>query len=261
MAVDEKGGGAMRQSAVKSRFPKAVIPFRSGKKDSAPKGKRLDAVRKFHLTWHRMALSLLVSETIRTPAVLGITSAGHGEGKTINCLALVTALARETDARVLMVECDLASRSVALEFDMDVKPGLVEYIAGECSIEEARRPLEMPNLEVLVAGGEENPEARWEPWREPTFRGLRRRLPGILEELKQTYSYIVVDMPPVLTNPYATEMAASMDGAFLAVRTDYTALESVNLAVNQVGDEKLLGVILVGAYPHMPGWLTRLLSE
>ena len=251
----------MRHSLVISRFPKAVIPFSWGKKHAVLKGKRLDALRKFHLTWHRMALSLLVSETLRAPVALGITSAGHGEGKTINCLALVTALARETDARVLMVECDLASRSVALGFDMDVRPGLVEYIAGECSIEDARRTLELPNLEVLVAGGEENPEARWEPWREPAFRGLRRWLPGILEELKQKYSYIVIDMPPVLTNPYATEMVASIDGAFLAVRTDFTALENVNLAVHQVGVEKLLGVMLVGAYPHMPGWLSRLLSE
>ena len=203
----------------------------------------------------------LGSEKPSTQLALGITSASNGEGKTINCLGLASALAKETDSRVLVVESDLGNPSIASQLGLNPMPGLAEYLTEDASIGDTLRPTNLDNFEIIVAGGEYNRDTEWVSWNSPLVNKLRRRLPSILESLKRRYSYIILDMPPVLTNPYTKEIIDSLDGALLAVRADVTPVESMIRAVQDVGEDSLFGVLLVGTYPHLPSWLSRLLAE
>ena len=244
--------------------PRRLNIFRGFKSNSHTANltqKQLEAVRKFHLTWHKLASNFLVSGTLRVPTALGFTSATHGEGKTINSLALSTALARAANTKVLLLECDFGSESVALELGLDPKPGLLEYLAEKCPFEDTLRRFDPLGLDIVLMGGDGAIDAEWEPWHGPTFHGLNRELPGILEAQKGRYSCIVLDMPPILTNPYTTEMIDLLDGAFLAVRAEFSAIENVADAIQEVRDERLLGVMVVGEYSQLPSWLIQLLAE
>lgn len=223
--------------------------------------KQQEAARGLQQTWHRTALDLLDPEKFSVPLAVGITSAIHTEGKTTSSLGLVTALAKETDAKVLLIECDLGSESASLSLDLEPKPGLAEYISGEGSIDDAMRYTGLDNLKILVMGGGETPDREWEPWVEPILSQLRRRLPTLVASLKREYSYIFLDLPPVLTNPNTKDLVSSVDGAFLAVRADFTTTDNLTTAVQQLAQRNLLGILLIGAQRQMPGWLSQLLSE
>ncbi len=68
-------------------------------------------------------------------------------------------------------------------------------------------------------------------------------------------------MLPILTNPYAREMVSSTDGTFLTVRAGVTPIDSMKRAVQEIGQERLSGVILAGAGSRLPDWVVHLMSE
>ena len=237
--------------------------------------------RELHQTWHKLALQVLGSNERLAYRVTGITSAVRGEGKTTNSLGLVTARANETEEKVLLVECDLYSPSIASHLGLSPKPGLSEYVAGEGSIviekkegegrsrrktstryhKPAIQNTNLTNLDVIVAGGDSSQDQGWNVWNEQIPSRLRKMLPDVLEDLKQEYPYIVLDMPPILTNPYAREMVSALDKVFVTSKADVTELEDLSRVAQELGDKKPSGVILIGSNSRLPSWLARVLPE
>ena len=63
--------------------------------------------------------------------VLGVTSPGHGEGKTLTAVNLAVSLAMETSQTVLLVDADLRSPSIHEVFGLDDCPGLGGLLVGQ----------------------------------------------------------------------------------------------------------------------------------
>ena len=228
-----------------------------------PDRKQREAVVDLQQTWVGTALHLVDSSGASTPLVVGVTSAIAGEGKTTNCLGLGSALAKEIDAKVILVEFDISSPSLAALLDLAPRPGLVEHVTEEGRpFAEIVRRTNLVNLDVVVAGGEqkEDSDGKWDIWNQPLLSKLRRALPDILAYLKGEYSYILLDLSPVLTNAYTKEMLDATDGVFLSVRAGVTPTESMARAVQDIGGDKLSGVMLVGAKSALPRWVVDLLS-
>jgi len=228
--------------------------------------KQRETLRELRKAWVRLAFYVVGSTEGLEPVVLGITSAVHGEGKTTNCLGLGSTLAKETGTKetgtkVMILECDLGNPGLASALEMEPRPGLVEYLKGGAEIGEVVRQTRLADLDVVVAGGQEDGDTDWEKLSEPPLRELRRDLPDILAQMRQRYRYILLDMPPVLENAYAKEMVSSTNGTFLTVRVGATPLESMKRVAQELNDETLLGVILAGAASPLPDWVAHLLSE
>src|SRR5438128_1895630 len=60
--------------------------------------------------------------------VLGVTSPGRGEGKTLTAVNLAVSLAMETAQTVLLVDANLRHPSVHNVFDLGDCPGLADYL-------------------------------------------------------------------------------------------------------------------------------------
>lgn len=224
--------------------------------------KERQAVRELQQAWLNIALQVIDTESLAPPLALGIASAGRGEGKTSNCLGLATAMARETEARVLVVECDFESASIATRLEVAPGPGLAEHLLDGTPISEALRPTSLPNLEVLVAGGKQRPSrSEWESWEDEALSSLRRRFCPILESLKQQHAYVLVDLPPLSNNAYAQDIVRMLDGTLLVAREGVTTLQSIADSVNVIGKDRLLSVLLLGGASPLPSWLVRLLPE
>ena len=222
----------------------------------------LSTLRNLQRVWLETALRVInVSESPSSPFVLGVTSASRGEGKTVNCLGLASALARESGERVLIVECELGNSGLASKFDLETNPGLVDVVDNGSSIEGAVRKTAVENLDIAVIGGDDEEDDILEIWSHSASSKFRRRLPGMLANLKEYYGYIVLDMPPLLTNAYTREMLKATDGVFLSVKAGVTPIDDMLQASQHIGTEKMMGVILGDAVSAMPQWVQRVLHE
>ncbi len=141
-------------------------------------------MRELQQVWLRTALHVAASSEKSLPVVLGVTSAIRGEGKTTNCLGLSSALARETDAKIVLVEFDMASPSLASQLGLDPRPGLAEHVANGSSIDDISRRTNIPNLDVVLAGGEANDDFGLETPSQVALSKVRRNLSTILPSLK-----------------------------------------------------------------------------
>jgi len=219
-------------------------------------------LRSLQRVWLETALRVLnVSEGPSSPVVLGVTSASRGEGKTVNCLGLASALAKESEERVLIVECELGNSGLASKFELEAGPGLVDVVDNGNSIEGSVRKTGVENLEVAVIGGDDQMDDISQIWSHPSSSKFRRRLPGMLANLKEYYGYIVLDMPPMLTYPYTREMLKATDGVFLSVKAGVTPIEDMLQASRHIGTEKMMGVILCDAASATPQWVQRVLHD
>src|SRR5205814_1692176 len=61
-------------------------------------------------------------------AIVGVSSAGPGDGKTTTAINLAGALAQDRAARVLLVDCDLRSSAMARRLGLAEGRGLVQAI-------------------------------------------------------------------------------------------------------------------------------------
>jgi len=196
---------------------------------------------------------------LEMPWALGINSATRGEGRTTAAMSLAGALAWETGDQIALMECDYESPCIADELDVDPSPGLLDYVEGMADLESTFRPARMENLTVIPVGTGHGALPGQLGGDEAAIR-LRHELSGIVRRLKQQFSCIVVDMPP-LTSVHAEGMAVQMDAALVLARAGVTPEAGLKDAVAAIGEEKMLGVVYMGGPSALPGWISSILSE
>ena len=169
--------------------------------------------------------------------IVGITSPGMGEGKSITSINLAYTLA-ETGKKVLFIEADMRLPNVAKRLGLPASPGLSNVIAGLVEADKAVRTVEkLVNLNVLVAGDiPPNPS-------ELLGSDATRKF---ISSFSEAYDFIIFDLPPINVVSDALVLSGLVDGFILVVRQDYTARRAVVRAVNQlaVSNAGFLGFVL-----------------
>ena len=92
-------------------------------------------------------------------------------------------LAQEPSERILLIDGDFSDKRLTRQFLLQGSKGLAEVLNDERTCGDVVRPCETPNLSVLPAGTGLFP-------RQPS---AVRRLPSIIDELKQQFSIILFD--------------------------------------------------------------------
>ena len=79
--------------------------------------------------------------------------------------------------------------------------------------------------------------------------------------LRRQYSAIICDLPPVLEQGPAMQIAGIMDGVVLVVEAEKTRWEVANKARNALllADSNVIGTILNKRQFHIPEWLYKTL--
>ncbi|HZT41751.1 MAG TPA: CpsD/CapB family tyrosine-protein kinase [Chthonomonadaceae bacterium] len=183
--------------------------------------------------------------------VVGVTSAVYGEGKTTVAMNLAGTIAQNSTQHVVLVDCNLRNWDLQTRLNLPNCPGLVDIIEGEeGDLESILQPTELDNLTIVPAGCAASNPAR--VVRSP-------RLAHILDQLRKTNAYMVVDMAPVLPVADTRVLARSLDGVVMVVRAGVTPREVAARAIDMIGSDRVLGVVLNGAESAVPAWLQRLL--
>jgi succinoglycan biosynthesis transport protein ExoP len=203
-----------------------------------------DATSPLPGAWSRLAeayrslrTTILLARAGTPPQVILISSAKPSEGKTsITTLeAIVFAL---NGARVLLIDSDLRRPSVHLRFRIANKVGLTSVLTGKSPLHEAIVPVEaVPSLHLLPAG----PIA---PMPAELLGSLQMQ--RLIEGLRASYDFILIDTPPVLTVTDAAVLVSISDGVVLVLRYAQSSRNVVARASEILlrSGAHLLGVVL-----------------
>jgi len=171
----------------------------------------------------------------RNVKVVGITSPGRGEGRTMTALNLAGALAQAQQARVVLVEADLRHPSVARYLGLSHGRGLCHYLLDSSrTVDDVlQRP---PSIAFSVVPAGPASSMPYELLKSP-------RLGALLDELRASFDYVLLDTPSALPFPDVGIIRDLVDGFLVVVRANQTPREQVTDTVGVVGRPRALGLV------------------
>jgi Mrp family chromosome partitioning ATPase len=171
--------------------------------------------------------------------VLSVLSPGPSEGKTTLALRLALTLAEADRARVILVEGNFERPRLASALGLRIPP----EVAFSRQIQDRREGRGVawgvvrlsPSLSLLAESGEvaAQAEAVHSTYFEAALAALRR-----------SHEYVVIDGPSVVGSGDANVLEGASDGVLLLVRVGVTKGESLSRATQQLGERRVLGVVL-----------------
>src|SRR5438093_6780343 len=180
--------------------------------DGSVKPELVSALRPMSMTaesYKAIVTSILLSHRTH-PAVILVTSALPGEGKTTVSTNLAIVLAR-LRRRVLLVDTDLRRPSVHRAMRLSAKAGLGALLRKSATFDElVVGCADVPNLYVLPAGPINLQEDT-----ELLVSGFK----DLVERWREQFDHIIIDTPPVLAMTDAVRMSVEADSVILVIRS------------------------------------------
>ena len=184
--------------------------------------------------------SIMLSVSGRPPCAIMVTSPNPSEGKSTISANLAQSCAIN-ERQVVLIDCDLRKPRLHKIFQLATQPGLTNYLTGSATLEEILRPTGVPNL-TLISGGATPPNPG-NLLNSDTFREL-------LQRLRQQFSHIIIDTPPVLGFADARFVSTLVDGVLLVTKCQSTHKSAGRLAHQLLNQAPMLGAILNSVGVH-----------
>jgi capsular exopolysaccharide synthesis family protein len=176
--------------------------------------------------------------------VLGISSPGPRDGKTLTAINLAGALAQSAGTRVLVVDMDLRHPVMASYLALDdTGVGLAEAILNPAlALDRVVQACPGFNLHAIPARRSLN----------ATYELLAsRRCQELIQEARQRYEYVIVDLPPLVPIPDCQIVQKWVDGMVVVVAAGQTPRKLLASALAAVTPSKIVGLVFnrdVGAF-------------
>ena len=170
-------------------------------------------------------------------AVVCMSSALMGEGKTSTALNMAYVLSRDLNRRTVLVDCDLKRPTVRAYAGMESSTGLTEVLLGHKTLDECLEYHEQLGIWVLGAGVEVTGT---------TALTHVDRLSELIQGLREKFEYIVLDSPPLLPVAEAMLIVRMADVVVLVIRARSTPRDVVANAIKMIGQERAVAVVLNG---------------
>ncbi len=182
---------------------------------------------------------------------IALVGCHSGEGVSTAAALLATQLAKSGGGRVLLIDANSVSPCQHVKFGTSLSPGLNDFETDGLFDLSCIQPAAVKNLDVLSAGA---------GGRELSPNGVKAFCDA-LPALRQEYTVIICDLPPVLEQSPARRIAAMMDGVVLVVEAEKTRSEVANKAREALlqADSNIIGIILNKRQFHIPEWLYKTL--
>ena len=184
--------------------------------------------------YRRLAAAFHQAQRSNGYKVAMIASAVAGEGKSLTAANLALTLSESYRQNVLLIDADLRRPSQHSIFQVSGAPGLSD---GLISVEEPKLPLHRlsSRLTVLPAG---------RPTSDPIGAITSERMRRLVEEAREVFDWVIIDTPPVGLLTDASLLASMADGVVLVVKAESTPFDLVNRAIDALGRERMMGVVL-----------------
>ncbi|WP_241726796.1 polysaccharide biosynthesis tyrosine autokinase [Dietzia sp. SLG310A2-38A2] len=226
------GSIPFRKNEDKAEGAEHIVPFREGHSPAAE-------------SFRRLRTNLQFLNVDNPPRVFLLTSSVAMEGKSETSINLSLAIA-EAGNRVLLIEADLRRPLVVNYMSMPDNVGLTNILSGQAEFADVVQETRHEGVDLLACGPlPPNPS-------ELLASDVAREL---LDDLRRTYDYVIIDSPPLLPVTDGAVLARITDGALLVVRSNRTTSDQVAQAVDilEKADAKLLGLVTVANKPAKKG--------
>jgi len=204
----------------------------------------IDLERQITSQYQHIKRPLVASVLARDPAlgsashVIMLASALPGEGKTFTSINLALSLALEKDIEVLLVDADVRKPHVSRIFDMENEKGLIDLLTNN-SLHPSQVIMrtDVPGLSLMPAG---------RPIETATELLASERMADVVAQLAAADGRRIVlfDSPPLLLSTESHALAACAGQVVLVVRAEVTAQQAVKDAINAIGADKPVSLIL-----------------
>ena len=196
---------------------------------------------------YRMLRTNFQSLRIKPAAkVIVVTSAVHGEGKSVTAINLALSMARQEKFKVVLVDADMRRGSVPKWLGLGPREeGLSTVLSRGGELNGSLVQLQQPALTILPAGP--HPD-------HPAELLESVALKRVLATLRAQFDFVVIDAPPVLPVADAGILAAQADGVLLVIRAGKTQRRTALQAHEHVKkmQARLLGCVLTHM-EYLPG--------
>ena len=148
-------------------------------------------------------------------------------------------IARASGEPTLLIDGDMRSPDMHNVFEIDNDKGLAQVLAGECEVDEVIVSNWSSYLHLLPAG-----QLKTSPHRLLGQGAFDR----VLSKLRDSYRYIVIDTPPVLSASEALVLSKSADTILLSTMREVSRLEQVTVAYDRLtaSGARPIGTVLNG---------------
>ena len=166
-----------------------------------------------------------------------ITSALHGEGKTVTAINLAFTFAKLFDQTVLLVDSDLRQQAIHKTLGFSSDKGLIDHLVDNTPISEL---MIWPGIDklTLISGGRTINESA------ELVRSARMK--DLVAEMKTRYPdrYVFFDVPPILSGADTLDFIPLVDHVIVVVEYGVTPVDQVKKAVELIPQEKVIGFVL-----------------
>ncbi len=181
-----------------------------------------------------------------------ITSGLPQEGKSFVSTNLSVSLARNKNARVLLIDGDMRRYTVHQVLGCDPDPGLADYLSSRASLSQVIQRCDptlskgvtngtgvsLPPLSV-ISGGNGGDKA--------ADLSNNNRFEELIHTVSPLFDWIIVDSSPVLPVSDAVNLSRFCDGVLLVARSGVTEYENAQRTLAELKNAHLLGFVLNGA--------------
>jgi len=189
--------------------------------------------------FRQLRTNLLFASMQTGATTILVTSAREGEGKTFVASNLGVALAR-AGKRVVIVSADLRRPRIERMFQSPSSPGLVEVLLEQSTWNQVGQVVDAPNLLLLPSGSR--------PSNPPELLGSNAMV-ELLDELRETADYVLVDACPLLPVTDAAVLVPACDGVLFVASAKKATRKNIAHAQEQLAtlDANILGAALLDA--------------
>jgi exopolysaccharide transport family protein len=170
--------------------------------------------------------------------VIGIVSALPGEGKTTVAAGFAAFVARG-GGRTLLIDADLRNPTMTNTLGYADTPGLLDMVADKSSFEDLVITDTRHKFDFLPSSTRIRPSNSSDILTSPTMKQM-------LKTARNSYDYVLVDLPPILPLVDVKAAAHLFDAFVLVVEWGSTSADDIRKAVatSPVLSERLLGTVL-----------------
>ena len=192
----------------------------------------------FAEAFRSIKIAVDINGAIKDNKVIGVTSTIPREGKSTISSNLAELIAH-AGKRVILVDSDLRNPTLTRNLAADATVGLLEVLAGKSELRQAIHIDELTGLAFLPAVIESRLAHSNEILASEAFK-------RIIDRLRQTYDYVIVDLPPLAPVVDVRATTNVIDSYVYVVEWGKTRMNVVQhqLAAAPEVFDRLLGVVL-----------------
>lgn len=189
--------------------------------------------------YRHLRTSLLFSSAGKPPQSILVTSSQPSEGKTTTAINTAVTLA-QSDADVIIVDCDLRRPRLHSYFDLENTQGLTNYLSGERNTENLIKTCkDLKRLKVITSGPIPP---------NPAELLSSNEMKNLLQFLRGRYKHIIIDSPPAISFTDAAILSTQVDGVVLVAMAGKSSIHLMRRFKQRLGNlgARIYGVVLNG---------------